>query len=234
VKITEESVAALARLTGVVLVQDDLISALTEATKIAIEVVPVAEGASITSFEAGLPSTVASSDSWSRDLDELQYAEHEGPCLDCGRVGTVFRVLDLTEDGRWPTYGPRAAELGARSSVSLPMSADGRIVGALNLYSREPAAFDSEDVSLGEIVAAHAAMAQQMATAFFGHKTLAEQLRTAIESRAVIEQAKGILMAQSKVTPDAAFDLLVALSQRRNAKLRDVARDVVETGTTEL
>jgi GAF domain-containing protein len=231
VKITEESVAALTRLSGVVLGQHDLHSALTAVTQIAVEAVPVAEGASITSFEAGMPATVAASDEWSKSLDEVQYVEHEGPCLDCSRVGTVFRVGDLEQDVRWPTYGARAAAKGARSSISLPLTADGRIVGALNLYSRTPAAFDGDDVALGELIAAHAGMAHQVATAFFGHKALAEQLREAMESRAVIEQAKGILMASAKVTPQAAFEMLVSLSQHRNTKLRDVAYDVVETGT---
>ena len=232
-EISEQSSAALARLAGVVLSQDDLISALGEVTRIAVEVVPVAVGASVTSFDAGLPSTVASSDAWSKELDELQYVEREGPCLDCARVGTVFRVVDLATDMRWPTYGPRAAAHGARSSVSLPMGADGRIVGALNLYAREPAAFGVEHVALAEVIAAHAGMAHEVATAFFGHKELGEQLREAIDSRAVIEQAKGIVMAQQRITADEAFQVLVGLSQQRNAKLRDVARDLVETGSTE-
>jgi GAF domain-containing protein len=233
VSLPESSMPALARLAGVVLGQEDLDTTLTKVTKIAVEVLPPAEGASITSFEHTRPSTVAASDEWSRSLDELQYVEHEGPCLDCGRLGNVFRVVDLAQDARWPTYGPRAAANGARSSLSLPLTADGRLVGALNLYSRSPAAFDGESVSMAEVIAAHAGMAHQVATAFFGHKTLAEQLRVAIESRATIEQAKGIVMAQAKVTADAAFDLLVALSQRRNVKLHHIAGDIVRTGSVE-
>ena len=231
--LSDASLSALSRLAGVVLVQDDLASTLVEITRISVAVIPPAEGASVTSFEQGRPSTVAASDAWSKSLDELQYVEHEGPCLDCCRIGTVFRVVDLAAEPRWPNYAPQAAAKGARGSLSLPLTADGQLVGALNLYSRTPGAFDSEHVSLAEVIAAHAGMAHQVATAFFGHKSLAEQLRSAIESRAVIEQAKGIVMAQAKVTADAAFEVLVGLSQRRNAKLRDVAQDIVATGLAE-
>lgn len=229
-QLPDESLHELAALAGVVLGQTDLNATLEEVTRIAVRAVPPAVGASITTSLSGRPATVAASDSWAQDLDEMQYAEHEGPCLDCWRTGTVFRVRDLADDTRWPFYGPRATALGARSSVSVPMSSEGKIVGALNLYSREVDAFSTEAVSLGELIAAHAGMAVQVATAFFGHRELADQLREAMESRAVIEQAKGILMSAHKVTAEEAFELLRKRSQDRNVKLRLLATEVVETG----
>ena len=227
VSVPEEPLRALTELAGVVLVQDDLPATLQEICRIAVRAVPSAEGASVTTFPEGRPVAIAS-DEWSKEFDELQYVEHEGPCLDAYRTGNAFRVRDLAEDTRWPSYVPRAVEHGARSMISLPMAAEGNIIGALNLYSKTPDAFTSEAVSIAEIVAAHAGMASQVAAALFGHRDLAQQLREAMQSRAVIEQAKGIVMAQQRCTVDEAFERLTKVSQNSNRKLRDVARALVE------
>jgi GAF domain-containing protein len=136
----------------------------------------------------------------------------------------------LVQETRWPAYVERASKHGARSSLSIPLSAEGGNFGAMNLYSRQPDAFTSEAVALAEIFASHASQASQVASAFFRHRDLAEQMREAMRSRAVIEQAKGVLMARHKVTADAAFDLLREASQRMNVKLRQIAQQVVDTG----
>jgi GAF domain-containing protein len=154
----------------------------------------------------------------------------EGPCLDTTRTGNIFRVKDVTTETRWPAYTERAGKLGARSLLSIPLQAEGRVFGALDLYSRAPDAFTGKTVALAEIIAGHAGLASQVAAVFFRHRDLAEQMREAMSSRAVIEQAKGVLMAQRKVTADAAFDLLREVSQRTNTKLRLVAQAVVDTG----
>jgi GAF domain-containing protein len=178
--------------------------------------------------ERGAHSVPVASDDWAVRLDQLQFVEQEGPCLDCLREGSVMRVRDLSTDGRFPNYGPKAAELGALSALSLPMAADGRTVGALNLYSRRADAFDSEIVAVGELLAAHAALAVTAATAYYSSRDLADQMRHALESRAAIEQAKGVLMAQRGIGPEDAFTALVELSQRANRKLREVALGLVE------
>ena len=227
---SDDAMRELAALSGLVLGQDDLSGTLQELTRVAVRALPPAEGASVTAAEQGRPVTVSASDEWAKSLDEMQYVEHEGPCLDCWRSGTVYRVRDLATDTRWPFYGPRAATAGARSSVSLPLHAEGKTVGALNLYSRVPGAFGKDDVAVGELIAAHSSLAIQVATAFFGQQELGRQLHEAMASRAVIEQAKGVLMALHKVTADDAFDLLRSVSQRRNVKLRLVAEEVVQTG----
>jgi GAF domain-containing protein len=134
----------LIKLNAVALEQHDITAALNEISRIAVRAVPNADGASVTTFDDGRPSAVAASDQWAKELDELQYAEHEGPCLDCWRTGNVYRVRDLAEEGRWPFYAPRAVAQGARSSLSLPMAAEGKLIGALNLYSKQPDAFDAE------------------------------------------------------------------------------------------
>jgi GAF domain-containing protein len=230
VAVSDEQAQELAALAGVVLVQDDLPSTLVEVCRIATRVIPSAEGASVTTFPDGRPGAV-SSDDWARSLDEIQFAEHEGPCLDAFRTGNAFRLRDICEDPRWPSYLPRAADLGARSMLSLPMAAEGNVIGALNIYSRQPDVFDAEAASLGEIVAAHAGLASQVAAAFFQHRDLSAQLTDAMQSRAAIEQAKGVLMALHRCTPDSAFQRLVAMSQKSNRKLRDISAEVVATAS---
>lgn len=223
----DEYLQELVQLAGVALAQDDLPSTLEEICRIATKIVPGAEGASITTFASGRPSALGSDD-WAKGFDELQYEEHEGPCYDAYRTGNIFRIRDLAAETRWPSWVPRAVERGARSTVSLPMTAEGKVVGALNVYSRDVDAFTAEAVSVAEIAAAHAGLASQVAAAMFGHRDLALQLNEAMRSRAVIEQAKGILMAGRRCDADTAFGLLVELSQRSNRKLRDVAQALVD------
>ena len=223
----DESLRQLTLLSGVVLAQADLPSTHEEITRIAVRALPGADGATITTFVNGRPAASAASSDWARELDEMQYVEHEGPCLDAARTGNTFRIRDLADEPRWPAYVPRALESGVRSMLSVPLAAEGRLIGALNLYSRSVDAFSSESVSIAEIIAAHTGLATQVASSFFGQRDLAQQLRTAMDSRAVIEQAKGLLMGLRGCSPEEAFDLLKAASQKRNVKLRDVAQEVV-------
>lgn len=227
--LTHETAMELAKLAGLVLTEPDLDTALVAVTKVATAAVEPCDGASLTMRNRGVPSAPAASDAWAIELDKLQFVEQEGPCLDCLREGSVMRVRDLRTDGRFPNYGPKAAVMGAFSALSLPLVADGGTVGALNLYSRRVDAFDSDVVAVGELLAAHASLAISAATAYYSSRELADQMRQALESRAVIEQAKGVLIAQLGGSADDAFDRLVELSQRSNRKLREVALSVVET-----
>ena len=120
--------------------------------------------------------------------------------------------------------------MGARSAVSIPLHAEGTNFGAMNVYSRKPDAFTGEAVALGQILAGQAGHASLVAAAFFRHRDLAEQLREAMRSRSVIDQAIGVLMAQRKVTAEDGFGLLREASQHLNVKLRLVAQQVVDTG----
>lgn len=224
--VPDETIRELTALAGVVLGQQDLEATFVELCRIAVRAVPGTDGATMTTLRDGQPTAIAS-DAWAAEFDELQYAEHEGPCFDAFRTGTVFRLRDLAFEKRWPSWVPRAIERGARSVVSLPLVAQGHSVGALNLYARAADAFNAEAVSVAEIIAGHASLASQVAVSYFGHRELAEQLAEAMHSRATIEQAKGILMASRRCSADEAFDILVRLSQSSNRKLREVAAALV-------
>ena len=225
---SEDALRQVVALTGVVLDQDDLKSALEEVTRLTVEALPGCDGASLTTYEDGNPAVGAADGDWARALDESQFTEREGPCLDAARTGQVFRVRDFAAESRWPFFAQRATELGARSVVSLPLASEGKVLGALNAYSRKPDAFPAEVVALGELIAAQASMATLVASSYYRHRALGEQLRQAMQSRAVIEQAKGIVMGTRRCTEQQAFDVLVELSQTSNRKLRDVAQSLVD------
>jgi GAF domain-containing protein len=228
---TIQSVDDLLRaLSRVVLVDRALDEVLTEITTLAAQGIPGAESVSTTLLRDDKAFTAAYSGELSLLADELQYEEGYGPCMDAGRGGVVLRIDDTETEERWPTYIPRAREAGVRSSLSVPLPFQGTTIGALNVYSTRPAAFATpESLSAGLDVAETIAIAVVNATA---HAHLGEQarnLRLAMESRAVIEQAKGVLMAQRRVTPEQAFEILRDASQRYNRKLRDIATGIVES-----
>ena len=226
--LSHDTALELAKLAGLALAEPDLDTALVAITRVAVSVVEPCDGCSLTMRDRGVPAAPVADSDWSLELDRLQFVEQEGPCLDCMREGSVMRSRDLAADGRFPHYGPKAAERGAHSALSLPLASDGRTVGALNLYSRRPDAFDSDTVAVGELLAAHASLAISAAAAYYSSRDLADQMRQALTSRAVIEQAKGVLLARQGGTPDEAFSTLVELSQRSNRKLRDVAQAIVD------
>lgn len=225
----EQTVYELAELAelSALLVADDLHEALGRVARVAARVVEPCDAASVTLWRDGAPATAATSGPGAQELDELQYREQEGPCVSCVREGTVFRVVDLREESRWPSYVRASAGSSLRSSASLPLSAHGQVVGALNLYAAGPGAFRAQDVALGELLASHAAVAVHGASLYYASRDLTGQLREAMESRSVIEQAKGVLMARERVDAEAAFELMRRTSQHANRNLRDVAAEVV-------
>ena len=226
-----DTALVLAGLSARVLGEPDREAALRLVVRTTVDVVPRCHGSSLTLRERGMPAAFGADDAWAEDLDRLQLVHQEGPCLDCMREGSVMRVRDLATDGRFPSYGPAAAERGAVSAASFPLTSDGQVVGALNLYSREVDAFGTDTVGLGMLLAAHAALALQAAQAFFASQDLADRLQEAMGSRAFIEQAKGVLMRELACDAETAFQHLVEQSQRANTKLRDVAAQVVRAAS---
>jgi GAF domain-containing protein len=121
-----------------------------------------------------------------------------------------------------------AADRGIGSTLSVPLPVQRQVTGALNFYATETAAFSEESVELAQTFAAHAAVAAANAHLYASTAALAEQMKQAMATRAVIEQAKGIIMRDRNCTPDEAFDSLVRLSQETHLKLREVAQRLVE------
>jgi len=227
-KLSDGAIVELLGLAAVPLSHQTLESALDAICLIAARALPQADGASLTSFETGGPKAAAASSDWARDLDEMQYDEREGPCIDAARTGALFRVRDIASETRWPSYMPRASERGAASMMSIPMTVEAKTIGALNIYSREADAFTAEDFAIAEVIAGHATLASQAAAALQRHRDLADQLQTALSSRPTIEQAKGIIMATKGCGPDEAFAVLREQSQHQNIPLRQIAQELVD------
>jgi GAF domain-containing protein len=195
----------------------------------AAEVIEPVAAASITFAKPqGRAWTVASTGALATDLDEAQYALGHGPCVDAATGGTAVLIRDMRAEDRWPGYTPVAVDAGVRSSLSMPLPIQEHVLAALNLYSCEVDAFTEADRAAAVEVATTAAAAVANAVLYESASQLAADLQDAMRSRATIEQAKGIVMAQSAVGPDEAFDLLVRASQRENRKLRELAAEIVE------
>jgi GAF domain-containing protein len=173
------------------------------------------------------PVTVACSDSLAAQADQVQYQVGDGPCLTAMREGRMVRVDALRADDRWPAFGRKAASLGVRSSLSLPLLHDGKPVGALNVYARKDGAFGPLEIRRAEKLAANGSGALALALRLSDVMARNEQLRSSLESRPVIDQAMGIIMAFNRCTPEQALRLLRTQSQNKNVKLRDVAADII-------
>jgi hypothetical protein len=204
---------------------------LGSATELAVRLLPGVAAASVTLLSGAEPQTPAHTGALALDLDLVQYRLGDGPCMHAAVAGTPVEVVDALEDRRWPGYAEAATARGSRSSLSVPLRLSGEPAGALNLYGEGVAAFADADVRrsaghVGDTTAAGLTALLDLASA----AARSGNLETAMDSRAVIEQAKGILMERRRVTADSAFELLKNASQHTNRKLRDVAEHLVATG----
>ncbi len=181
----------------------------------------------------GQPVTVACSDPVAARVDEAQYELDDGPCLHAMRDGHMVDIRDTSEKALWPEFEARAASEGVRSCLALPLNADGKPVGALNLYARTPSAFGAAEVRRAENFAEYASGALTLARRMASRIALIEQLRSSITSRTVIDHALGIIMAREHCTQARAFDILRSASQNSNVKLRDIAAAIVTSVTGE-
>ena len=208
---------------------DRLLQTVADLTK---SVMPGNPEASVLLLVKDLPTTVVSTGKLATDLDETQYEHGQGPCLHAARSGEVTEIPDTRADDRWPDYTPRAFERGNLSSLSIPLGIDhdAQVRGALNIYARHLDAFDEASRSVALRFAPYAAVATGNLHAYQSARDMADNLQAALESRAVIDQAKGILIERYKVTADQAFQLLARASMTTNRKLRDIADDLVRTG----
>jgi GAF domain-containing protein len=219
---------ALAR---VVVADRELSVVLTEITGIARRAMPSIEAASVTLIREDKAFTAAYDGQMALDADELQYERGYGPCMDAGRAGQVFLLDDMRSEQRWPDYAQNVLAHGVLSSLSVPLPFQGATIGALNTYGGRPQVVDDSDIELAEEVAAWVAVAVGNAEAAARTSDDLIQMRTVMMSRACIEQANGILMERHKITEDEAYTILTHASQRTNIKLRDVAAELVRTGT---
>jgi len=224
-----EAFDELARL---VVSDHSLDSVMTAIAEVGKRLVPGATEVSVTLVRGGAAETVASTGQLAVAMDERQYRDGDGPCLTAAKEGQLISLPDAAAAGRWPEFAAAARSQGVGSSLSVPVRLPEPISAGLNLYSDKTAGFPEHDVELARTLAAYAAVALANLHLYESQKQVADHLERALESRGVIDQAKGILMGQRRCTADEAFQLLVDISQDTNRKLRDVAQTLVDSTTT--
>jgi hypothetical protein len=173
--------------------------------------------------ERGRPTTVVYTDRMVPEIDQVQYDWDRGPCLDAARTQQVLEIDDMRSDDRWPEFAAAAVAHGVLSSLSVPVVVIANGLGALNFYDGTTSFFDDDRRRLAGLFAGQCAVTSQYWTAAYEAMNLA----TAMQSRATIEQAKGVIMATTRCSAEEAFDVLRAQSQQENRKLRDIAAEII-------
>jgi GAF domain-containing protein len=201
---------------------------LQRIAELAKQVIPGVAEASVTLIANDRASTAAYTGQLARDLDETQYGHGYGPCLEAAVGEEIREITDARTEARWPEYTRVAVERGSLSSLSAPVPIRAALHGGLNLYALETGAFDQDARETAATFASYAAVAVHNLHLYESTRELAENLDIAMRTRAVIEQAKGILMSQRRCDATEAFNLLAAASQRSNRKLRDIAQAIAD------
>jgi transcriptional regulator with GAF, ATPase, and Fis domain len=187
-----------------------------------------AAGLLLTDQREGL-RVVAASTERTRLLELLQSQTDEGPCPECFRTGQPVIIADLAgPDDRWPRFAAAARRIGFASVHALPLRLRSEVIGALNLFQTVPGGLDPGTVRLGQALADVATIGLLQARAIRRRDALTEQLQTALNSRIVIEQAKGVIAERRRVDMDESFAVLRGAARSGNVRLSDLARAVVD------
>jgi len=179
----------------------------------------------------GALNVLAASTEQTRLLELFQLQNSQGPCLDCYRTGTNIQCADLSAgDARWPLFAPVARDYGFAAVHALPMRLRDEVLGAVNLFSASPGDLDAETIELGQSLADVATIGIVHERTIRRREEVTEQLQTALNSRILIEQAKGSIAQRLNISVDQAFAVLRAHARSTNSKLTEVAAAVIETG----
>ncbi|MBY5161332.1 GAF and ANTAR domain-containing protein [Salsipaludibacter albus] len=174
-------------------------------------------------------SFVAATDADVAVIEAQQESGGEGPCHEAYHTGEAVTVHDLADESRWPEYRETAMDQGCRAVAGLPMPTHVRRIGALNLYQHDPHDWTDDEISTGQLLANMASGYILNHDALAQSSTLVDQLQGALDSRVIIEQAKGIVAARRGVTTAAAFQLLRDRARSTNVRLHDLCQEVVDT-----
>lgn len=223
----------LLELNRLMVAEEGLDSTLQRVVDLACRTVPGCSTSGITVERGGQPLTPAFAGEGALGIDSAQYESGRGPCLEAFRerhAVWVTAIEDENQAGRWPEFQQAALSRGIHSSLTLPLEVSDEPMGALNLYGASQAAFDAEAKELATLFSRQAAVAISNSAVYWRTVELTQNLKTALESRDLIGQAKGVLMHARRITADEAFDLLRQSSQHLNRKLAEVAAEVAFTG----
>lgn len=225
--LADELAAVYARMSGLLLSEETVATAVRLVTSLAVDTMPGAAGSAVTLVDdQGRQVTRGATDDLAEKADTLQYELDEGPCLTAWTRRTVVRIEDTATSDRFPRWCAAVQPVGIRSVLSAPLVAADVALGALKVYSTRPTTFDDRSEHLLTMFAAQAAILLANVQTYERAQQLSDQLKDALRSRDLIGQAKGVLMEREGLDDNAAFSRLVVMSRNANRKLRDVARDV--------
>jgi GAF domain-containing protein len=217
----------LLELSSFILSEENLSTTLQRVVELSTRIAPDSE-AGVLLIENGHLTSTAVSAPMVEELDDLQRQLGDGPCMTSIRTAEVVRAPDMSEEKRWPEFARGALNLGVHSMVCFPLVVKDAALGALNFFSTKKDAFVKERFDVGAMFAAQAAVSIHNSQLYLNSVKLTVQLQEALESRAVIDQAKGILMEREGLDADAAFSMLRSASQNLNVKVRDIAHQIVD------
>lgn len=226
--VDEDLAASLVGLSGLLTGHRPLRETLTEIAEFAVQAIPGAEGAGLTMLDDDRAQTVVASAEFVHAVDNVQYGLGEGPCLMAVQTRRTQTSGSLGGDARWPRFGSRVGRMGVHSVLSLPLLLPDRVVGAMNVYAHAKNAFGPDAIRIGELFARPAAVSVHNAQVLAQSKRLAAQLGDALVSRAVIDQALGVLMSRTGASAEEAFERLRTMSQSQHIKVAEVSRILVD------
>lgn len=219
---------AFVRLAGSLVQGYDVVDLLTELTADCAHLLGIASAGLLLADERGVLHVLAASSERTRQLELFQVQRADGPCRDCYLDGAPVSAPDLErEAGRWPHFAPAALDAGFASVHALPMRLRDQVLGALGLFGTSPGALNADDLSLGQALADVASVAIVQDKEKSDQRSVNEQLQTALQSRIVLEQAKGVLAQQGSLQMDEAFAVLRRYARDHNLRLTAVAEAVV-------
>jgi transcriptional regulator with GAF, ATPase, and Fis domain len=224
----DEVTDALAEMSLVLEQEEDLSVIMERVCHQVVAAIPGADHVSVTVLRDGTPDTLAWTDQHTLAVDQAQYDTGQGPCLEAARSGEIQRVTVRDVAEQWPAFAEAADNLGVGSYLSAPLFIDDQYHGSLNLYGHDTHGFRALDAALLALYTTAAEAALRNARRYVQARRHVGELRRALVTRAVIDQAKGILMAIHRISAEDAFTRLVDRSQRDNQKLRDVAEQFVD------
>jgi GAF domain-containing protein len=206
----------------------DLIDFLHLLAERCVQLLGVSAAGLLLTDERDRLQVVAASSERTRLLELFQLQTDQGPCVDCFRSGQPVSVADLTATDRWPRFASAAAEVGFAAVHAVPMRLRAEVIGALNFFDAVPGPLDGAKLRLGQALADVATIGLLQQRTIHRRDTLTEQLQTALRSRILIEQAKGVLAERLNLDMTEAFALLRGTARNRNRRLSDLAQAIVD------
>lgn len=211
----------------------DVIELLQSLVETCHDLLDVSEGGILLADDSGELEVVASTSEATSLVETMQLDAEEGPCWECFRTGKVVSVTSLDEgDARWPRFARVAREQGFRSVHAVPLRLRETVIGTLNLLRHEPGELNERDVRVAQALADVATIGIVQERTLRESTVVQAQLQSALTTRVVIEQAKGVLAHTHDVSTDEAFELMRSHARRTRTRLADVARGLVERRLT--